>query len=523
MAHLHGVIDVDKHFVIDAATREITNQSDKITLMQNDHNSERFTFEIPREIDGHDMSLCNVVRVHYLNIDTATKEQNPGVYDVEDLQISPDDETVIIGSWLISANATKHVGNLNFTIRFKCVADDGSIEYAWSSAIFKGISIGQSYNNSGMVAEEYADILAQWQARIEALEQGLIKTVDRLPTENISASTIYLVPSSGNLIVASIDENEEIYNGKGYKENVSYSSGLAEDIETDGVFLTGYIPIETGNLFLLKNIEYNRNNADCKIFIYKDLNFAALSIASDDLTSNYNAKWDASGNLTKFDLPNIGTFKYMRIQATHIDEKSSVIVNRKNGNFYSEYVFVNGEWEQIGGNVSGSGSGLTAQQAADLTSNTKARHTHANKTVLDKFSADESGNPLFDGKPIVSEDSGESVSINPRATMAQTVALLLESSTINVSLETPDVASADTSDFAALMFNLTSGNTLLYAPSEDGKLTYLDIVTYESVTIPVNAGGIYEFYIDMDVYEMKVNSYFGEGVLAYFKSKLLEN
>lgn len=172
MAHLHGVIDADKHFVIDAATREITNQSDKITLMQNDHNSERFTFEIPREIDGHDMSLCNVVRVHYLNIDTTTKAQNPGFYEVDDLQISPDDNKKIIGSWLISANATKNVGNLNFTIRFKCIADDGSIEYAWSSAIFKGISVGQSYNNSGTVAEEYADIFAQWQARIEALEQG---------------------------------------------------------------------------------------------------------------------------------------------------------------------------------------------------------------------------------------------------------------------------------------------------------------------------------------------------------------
>ena len=172
MAHLHGVIDADKHFVIDAATREITNQSEKITLMQNDHNSERFTFEIPREIDGHDMSLCNVVRVHYLNIDTTTKAQNPGFYEVKDLQISPDDETKIIGSWLISANATKNVGNLNFTIRFKCVADDGTIEYAWSSAIFKGISVGQSYNNTGTVAEEYADIFAQWQARIEALEQG---------------------------------------------------------------------------------------------------------------------------------------------------------------------------------------------------------------------------------------------------------------------------------------------------------------------------------------------------------------
>ena len=50
MAHTHDVIDYDKHFVIDPVTRQIDNKSGKIVLMQNDHNSERFTFEIPRYV-----------------------------------------------------------------------------------------------------------------------------------------------------------------------------------------------------------------------------------------------------------------------------------------------------------------------------------------------------------------------------------------------------------------------------------------------------------------------------------------
>ena len=73
MSHIHSVYDGDTHFKIDPVTRQIENTSGKVILMQNDHNSERFTFEIPRTIDGHDMSQCNAVEVHYINIDAKDK------------------------------------------------------------------------------------------------------------------------------------------------------------------------------------------------------------------------------------------------------------------------------------------------------------------------------------------------------------------------------------------------------------------------------------------------------------------
>lgn len=66
MAHKHSVYDTDPHFAIDPITRAITNQSTtKTQLMQYDHNSERFTFEIPRLVDGHDMKLCDKIEIHY--------------------------------------------------------------------------------------------------------------------------------------------------------------------------------------------------------------------------------------------------------------------------------------------------------------------------------------------------------------------------------------------------------------------------------------------------------------------------
>lgn len=52
MGHEHNVRDSDARFIIDPVTMGIKNNyNKKITLIQFDHNSERLTFEIPKEID----------------------------------------------------------------------------------------------------------------------------------------------------------------------------------------------------------------------------------------------------------------------------------------------------------------------------------------------------------------------------------------------------------------------------------------------------------------------------------------
>ena len=100
--------------------------------MQFDHNSEVFTFELPRYIEGHDMMQCNRVEVHYLNIDSMTKQENEGIYLVDDLTVNADDDTKITCSWLISQNATQLVGSLNFLLRFICLTED-VIDYVWNT------------------------------------------------------------------------------------------------------------------------------------------------------------------------------------------------------------------------------------------------------------------------------------------------------------------------------------------------------------------------------------------------------
>jgi hypothetical protein len=162
MTHNHGVSDFDARFVINPITRQIRNESKgKITLIQNDHNSERFSFELPRLVEGHDMSLCNKVEVHYLNV-SQNKEQRDGVYTVDDLRVDGDK---VVCSWLISNNATMLVGSLNFLLRFSCVNEDGVITYAWHTAIHTGIVVSDGINGGEMLETEYLDIIEQWKAK----------------------------------------------------------------------------------------------------------------------------------------------------------------------------------------------------------------------------------------------------------------------------------------------------------------------------------------------------------------------
>ena len=162
MAHEHNVIDSDKHFKIDPTTREIINESGKVTLMQHDHNSERFTFEAPRYVDGHDMSLCNLDQMHYQNKEIATDTTYDDVYEVSDFKVDTADDSIVTFSWLISGNATQYVGPLNFSARFACVADDGTVEYAWNTAAHYGITVSSCFYNSEAVAVMYYDVLALW-------------------------------------------------------------------------------------------------------------------------------------------------------------------------------------------------------------------------------------------------------------------------------------------------------------------------------------------------------------------------
>lgn len=167
MAHQHPVRDTDLHFVIDPVTRVVKNNSGKIVIMQHDHQSEILTFELPRYIDTHDMSLCDTVRVHYINIGTSSKYTPvSGVYEVNDLQIDAVNDSIVTCSWTLTNNTTQLEGTLNFIIRFSCLTGD-TIDYSWSTAIYSGIAVAKTIDSSDYVMTAIPDILEQWKESLK--------------------------------------------------------------------------------------------------------------------------------------------------------------------------------------------------------------------------------------------------------------------------------------------------------------------------------------------------------------------
>lgn len=234
MAHQHSVYDTDKHFLIDPITREIINQTpDKIQLMQGDHNSERFTFEIAK-VDGHDMSKCDKIEVHFLNVAADKTGQNSDVYPVEDIQISPIDSDVIIFSWLVSNNATQFAGTLNFVIRFICLTGE-TIDYVWNTGIFKGISVGEGMNNSEGVIADYSDVLEAWRQDLFEAGGESVANVNMARDEALSAiqeekaAQIEAIETKGAEVLAAIPEEYGTLN-----ENVEANSANIEEMQKIG-------------------------------------------------------------------------------------------------------------------------------------------------------------------------------------------------------------------------------------------------------------------------------------------------
>lgn len=213
MSHVNKVIDADPHFVIDINTRNIKNVSQtKTSLVQYDHNSERFSFTLPRFIEGHDMLECNSVQVHYYS---SANPDTKGVYAVTDLAECAEDAEQVCCTWLISQNVTQTAGALQFMLRFACVAADGTVEYAWHTNPFRGISVAAGMNNAEAVVEQYADILEQWYVQLFSTTEEGIRNINTARSEAVAE-----IEEEGQRILDSLSENmtlRDVVTGKTYK------------------------------------------------------------------------------------------------------------------------------------------------------------------------------------------------------------------------------------------------------------------------------------------------------------------
>lgn len=167
-----NVYDTDARFVIDPVSGDIENKSLKTTIARYSHNSEVFTFEIPRNI-GHDPVECNLIEIHYLNINARNKtETSEGIYKVNDICECSEDSNKAVFTWKIDGSATAFAGTLSFSIHFKCIDSEGKCLYRFPIKTYSKITVTDAIDNSGVVMEDNQDIIAEWEARISALEEN---------------------------------------------------------------------------------------------------------------------------------------------------------------------------------------------------------------------------------------------------------------------------------------------------------------------------------------------------------------
>lgn len=207
MSHPHTIIDKDTHFIIDSVTRKIQPETPtKNKLGQYDHNSERYTFEIDKMIEGHDMSQCDIVEVHYINISSDKGTRNKGNYRVKDLNVPESNPEKVTFSWLISKNATMLNGMLTFCIRFAC-SENSEITYDWHTDIYSRISVTSSIYNNEDIVEEYADVLLDWYEQLFSVNSVIIETKNEA-LESIKTAKEDAISSFGEYGGVQVTEEE---------------------------------------------------------------------------------------------------------------------------------------------------------------------------------------------------------------------------------------------------------------------------------------------------------------------------
>lgn len=269
MAHTHPVTDKDTHFEIDGGTRLVKNTSDtKTMLVQFDHKSERFTFKIPREIDGHDLMDCNRVRVHFLNLERSKRTEHKGVSPITDtLAVHPEDDKFVTCSWLVPNEATQIVGYLYFVIEFACV-DGNEVLYSWNTARHTSITIAEGLNGGKEVVEANIDILTQWENELKANQ-----------ITNITQTTTSTEDNGENVWTATFGDGrtQELKVRNGSKGD----TGLVGSIETvQGTPL---------HFFVGTTEEYNALSQEQKVNLFAIITDDTTKVSVDDIIEWKNA------------------------------------------------------------------------------------------------------------------------------------------------------------------------------------------------------------------------------------------
>lgn len=222
-------------FTVDTKTKIITNVSGKREFAVGDHDSERLTFQMDRYIEGHDMLLSNIARVHSFNGDT------PNIYDIGDMVADESNPNKVIFSWLLSSAAIIAAGPIRFALRFKCTDDTGKETYSWGTKINEDMSVFNTLENSETVVRENVDILKQWENDLFGAGESAISGIhsaaesEKQQIKQKGAEIIGSIPDDYNALATDVSELKGEITDKATLENgvVKFWKTSTEENRTD--------------------------------------------------------------------------------------------------------------------------------------------------------------------------------------------------------------------------------------------------------------------------------------------------
>lgn len=226
MAHDHIFVDDDNRFVIDGLTRQLTNVTgNKPAVMQFDHNSETLTFQMPRNVEGHDMLKCDRIEIHYTNAgkgtSASTRPTAASIDTIKDLATSPEDENLLTFSWTIGRNATQYAGTLTFQFKFICNGEtENSLPaFVWHSGQYSFVEVLASLNITDEIIEAYPDVLASLSAKVDEFDKTITsydQSIEDLETNKLDST-----------------EAAETYATKKEVENLKTDNSLLESVNEE--------------------------------------------------------------------------------------------------------------------------------------------------------------------------------------------------------------------------------------------------------------------------------------------------
>ena len=132
--------------------------------VQYDHNVETVTFDCPRYWDGRDLYGMRIY-VNYMRPD-----ESFGTTLCENVELDPDDSSLIHFDWTISGHVTEFAGQLSVLVCARNVDSDGNSELHWNSELNTDMYISAGMRCRDSILRHYPDIISQLLARMDSVK-----------------------------------------------------------------------------------------------------------------------------------------------------------------------------------------------------------------------------------------------------------------------------------------------------------------------------------------------------------------